>query len=600
MKIDKETKFIKENFSTLQEDLEIFAYVNLKIKNKQGEVQRLRFNKLQKKLWEICKALLKKNLPIRLYLIKSRQTGSTTFFLAMIYWLCTMYSERNAMLVSLDEPSAKGMGDKIQNYYMRSHQLLKPKVRTMNRAEIHFATPLPEFKKTEEIGLDCHIDNFTADKQTLGRSYTYQYAHMTEFAIWETIGIDVKETLSASFQAIPKTPGTMIVAETTAKGEGFAKDFWYDSENGFTKIFISWIADDSYRIDLPFGEYFDLSDVEDSDYGDELAIKEQIEKELIFWSSSNLKDNPALLHHEVMCRIAWRRMMIKENLQGDKGKFKQEYPLTVEDAFSTSAPAVFNISKINEMRDYVKQNNIRPRRYSYDYDDSITQATRKFYASRYGNLRVYHESVVGKRYVIGADGAQGIENGDHSSAVVLQLPELIEVASFNEVIPPTEFAGLLYYLQELYNKALTGVEINDKGGYATVDCIENNYPRCNLYYQFTERRVKGELFRRGWITNSITRSIMIADLKSLIHYGQIKIYSKEILDQLSTFIKHPNGKLAAANGKKDDLVLALMIAVQMAAQVHITQKKESYKPPKGSPDWFIKNMQKREMQRMAR
>ena len=115
----------------------------------------------------------------------------------------------------------------------------------------------------------------------------------------------------------------MIVIETTAKGEGFAKDFYEDDTNGFTKVFISWIADDSYRIDLPFGQYFDLSDSEDSKFGDEVTIKSEIENQLLYWDvSNNFKNNPLALHHEAMCRIAWRRETISEKCFGDLATFK--------------------------------------------------------------------------------------------------------------------------------------------------------------------------------------------------------------------------------------------------------------------------------------
>jgi hypothetical protein len=87
---------------------------------------------------------------------------------------------------------------------------------------------------------------------------------------------------------------------------------------------------------------------------------------------------------------------------------------------------------------------------------------------------------------------------------------------------------------------------------------------------------------------------MIEDLKNLLKYNHIEIYTPMILDQLRTFIQHQNGKLAAAQGKKDDLVLALMIAVQMARNVQIRKETEVPKiAPRGSADWFYAQANKR-------
>jgi hypothetical protein len=593
----KETQYIKENLPQLRSDFEKYAYVNLKIKNKQGRPQRLTLNKLQRKLLSIVKGLEDNGKPVRVYVIKSRQTGSTTFWSGWMYWKSSMNSEVNTLLIAHDDEGSEGLQSKFQNFYLRSNPVLKPSIRNMNRKETYFSTSLTEYAKTGDIGLDNHIDSVTAAKKSIGRSYTYNHVLITEFGLFEENGVDVKSMLSSLYQAVPEEPGTSIIIETTAKGEGYAKDYWDNEENGFTKVFISWIADDTYVVNLPRnGVYFDLSSTEDSVYGNELDVYEQIEKEVLYWDNSNdLNNNPAELHHQVMCRIAWRRRTIHKKCQDDKQIFKQEYPLTVEDAFSTSATNVFPNRVTEPIYQRLKKYPPPCKRFQYFHDELVIDKFKKFHSALYGELKVYENPIPGKRYVIGGDGAQGIEGGDFSSLCILGLPELSTVAIFEQIIGSHEFAGCAYWLSKLYNNALLAIELNDKGGYAAMQELENNYPDANLYFQPVVKLHKGKPLRYGWVTNAITRSIMISDAKNLLTKNYIQVYDMNTLKQLRSFVKHKDGKLAAITGKHDDLVIALMIALQLAKTTHIEHSVEVQRPapPRFSIEGILQEMERK-------
>lgn len=595
----QETEIITTKMSLLRTLFPLYAFINLKIKNKQAQVQRFTLNKLQKKLWQITKYHLDNNLPIRFYFVKSRQTGSTTFWLGLIFWLTTLWKNRNAVILAQDDEAAKAIGDKFQNYWLRSHPLLKPEARKMNRSEVYLANSLADYEKTGDIGHDCHIDNSTANDANLGRSYTYQLALLTEFGLWEQNGIDIKTTLTSLFQTIPDTPESAIIIETTAKGEGFAKDFYENETNGFKKIFISWVADDSYRIDVPIGQYFDLFESSESPFGDEVTVKGIIEEELKFWSTNNEYEDLFNLHHEAMCRLAWRRKFINEKCFGDVDLFRQEYPLTIQDAFSTSSSFVFPVTRIEEQLERNKEQNIVSNNFNFINDYTFRDRLHK---TKHGKIRIYEQPEPRGLYVIGGDGAQGIDGGDHSSLVCLRVPEMYEVFSFSDTIAPSEFGAMASYLSKLYNNALLGIEINDKGGYAAIEHIRENAPTTNLYYRRGLKALTLKDIRYGWSTNENTRSVMIEDLKIILKTRTLDIFSTEILNQLRTFVQLKNGKLAAAYGKKDDLVIALMIAVQMSRHIKIRKEEQIRKsPPKGSLDWVVANQLKRreEFQRMT-
>lgn len=598
----KETEYIKNNLPLLRKDFIRYCFCNVKIKTKQGTVSRLVLNKLQKKLFEIVMSVLLKGEPLRLYLIKSRQTGSTTFWVSFFYWLTSLNSEKNLLLIAHDDEGSEGLQEKFQNLFLRSNPILKPKIRNMNRKETYFATPLAEYARTGDIGLDCHIDSVTASRKSIGRSYTYNYALITEFGLFEENGVDIKAMLGSLYQAVPEEAGTAIVIETTAKGEGYAKEYYENEENGFIKIFISWIADDTYSLKLPrTGEYFDLSETEDSVYGNEFDIYTEIENQLKLWdsgkSSNDLKNNPKELHHQTMCRIAWRRRTINKKCQGDKQVFRQEYPLTVQDAFSTSAKNVFSSRYTDQLLRQIKENPILPQRFTYVHDPRIEEKEKKFMKTLYGELKVYSAPISGKTYVVGGDGAQGIEGGDPSSLVVVQLPEIVVVAILEQCIAPTQFAGAAYWLSKIYNNALIGIELNDKGGYAAIQELEDNYRDANLYYEDVVRITKGQQQRAGWVTNAISRSVMISDTNYYLTNNQLRVYDKDLIDQMRSFVKHPNGKLAAAIGKHDDLIMSLMIGLQIAKSVHIYKPTEKPRvPPRNSPEGIIRRLQRERYQ----
>ena len=403
--------------------------------------------------------------------------------------------------------------------------------------------------------------------------------------MWEQNGIDIKTTLTSLFQTIPDIPESCIIIETTAKGEGFAKDFYENETNGFTKIFISWIADDSYRIDLPIGQYFDLYESVDSPFGNEVGTKNTIEAELKFWSTSNEYEDLFALHHEAMCRLAWRRKIINEKCFGDVDLFRQEYPLTIQDAFSTTSSFVFPIRQVEEQLERNKEQNIVSNNFNF-INDNITRD--QLFKSKHGRIRIYEHPEPKALYVIGGDGAQGIDGGDPSSLFCLRVPEMYEVFSFSDIIAPSEYGAMASYLSRLYNNALLGIEINDKGGFAAIESIRENYPTTNLYYRRGLKALPLKDIRYGWHTNEFTRSVMVEDLKIILKNRELQIFSTEVLNQIRTFVKLKNGKLAAAYGKKDDLVLAAMIAVQMARNIKIRKEEQIMKsPPKGSLDWIV-------------
>lgn len=580
---------IQNWFNRLRTDFAFYCRTNIRIKDKAGRLCMFNFNRMQQRLWEFYQEDIAAGRPIDWFVLKGRQMGSTLFFTVLFYWLTSLWPNRNAAVVAQDEKAAHALGAKIQNYYQRSNPELQPSIRIMNREQIYFATTLEEFKRTGDIGLDCRIDTFSIDTKNLARSYTIQLMLFTEFSMYESVVADLEDRLESIYNTMSDDISNITIRETTPKGEGYAKATWDDSENGQRKIFISWVSMDDYRIELLPSEYFELSQIAESRYGDEIDERKKIIKQLAYWWP---EINTAVeIEHEVYCRLAWRRRRIDRKLSGKWVKFKQEYPTSIEDAWAFTGESIFPIEKIVEMENFLDRTKYPSQNYSYFHDDATLDSTRKFYEDKYGKLTIYESPRPEATYVIGADGAQGVKGGDDSSAIVFKLPELIEVACFSDIIIPDQFSGILNYLGKLYNDALLGCELNDKGGYAAVEKLVNFYHYPNMYFAVNPLKSTIDTnIRWGWITSPTTRQIMIDDFTVNLETGHILIKSRSILKQCKSFVMI-KGKAQAAPGNHDDLVIAAMIGRQMASATHLRQP--AVVPdvaPRGSVEWHMQQL----------
>ena len=89
------------------------------------------------------------------------------------------------------------------------------------------------------------------------------------------------------------------------------------------------------------------------------------------------------------------------------------------------------------------------------------------------------------------------------------------------------------------------------------------------------------------------------DKLKLVRDGSIDIPCKHVLNELTTFIRHPSGKLAAASGKHDDDVMSAAIGLRCldSASVYteipverkmprdVARQLEAAQKPKSATSW---------------
>lgn len=565
-----------------QKDFPAFALEGLKIITKDGEFIPFKLNRGQQRLWKIVKRQMDAGKPVRIYILKARQIGFSTLIQAILFWRVSLRRYQTALTVSHDTQSAEALFGKSKVYYQALPNEAKPERQLSNRRELLFA--VDDKKRPDELGLQSRILVQTAADKHLGASLTLQSVHLSEFARYDKVNPQPHLAYATLMQAVPHKANSFVFLETTAHGLGIGYEFWKDDTNGYEKLFISWCAADEYRSEerLPASEWYDYAD---SPYGNEKKIAEDVERELSFWYEEEAED-PDWLSEEIEHRLKWRREVIGTNFNGRLDLFRQEFPITAQEAFLTSGVGVFDNRKLADISHGC------PPFDEYEFDLAAGAFTQK----RYGALRMYEPPKEGVRYVMGVDVSEGLREGDNSAVQVLRVEQgqLIQAAVWQGLIPPDDLADLVNALGRWYNSAFAAVEMNGPG-YATNLRLQKRLFYPAIYLRTTYDAItRGYTSKVGWNTNAKTKQIMVSDLRQAVDTDLVVFNDIPTLDEMGYYQMDDAGKYGAATGYHDDLVMSLALAIQMADQQGYSKPSQgpAARPPKGSFEWHAQQLDK--------
>jgi len=394
--------------------------------------------------------------------------------------------------------------------------------------------------KLEFEGRHSQILIDTADNLEAGRKYTFQIAHLSEIAFYKHADI----LMLGLNQSIPELPDTMEIGETTANGYGgyFCSE-WHKAKLGetdWTPLFFAWFEMEEYSMLVPNGWVInDPNKMAKSDNEQAVMTKYGLELE----------------------QMVWRRYFIINKCGGSLDKFNQDYPATDEEAFLVSGHCRFNTDCLKIIR-----------------NTTVNEGEESMLEDVYGTvivtphptgwLKIWKKVEENHSYIIGVDVSEGIENKtdsgkehDYSTAEVLDLDTLEQVAEIKCHLEPNVFAEELRRLGVYYNKAMIGVEANNHG-FAVLQELKKKYK--NLYYMETfEEATQTRKKKLGWHTNMKTKPLMVAEGDRIIREALSTIRSSELLSELMTFVRLVDGKTEAQEGCFDDLVIAWLIALQI-------------------------------------
>jgi hypothetical protein len=485
-----------------REPLELVKSGKLYIRTKAGEIKPFIPNFAQKIVLDLIEKRIKEGKPVRIRLLKARQLGFSTLFEAIIYAFTAHREGFHSLVIANDEDLSKKLFDMNKLFHERLPDDFKPTLKKSNEIALEFD------------GLKSKITIDTSRNKDAGRGSTYQIVHKAETARFHF----AKEVNLGIANAVADLPGTMVFDETTANGMNFHYDDCQKSircEDGYDFVFIPWFFDPEYK--MPAYEF----------------VRTDEEVNLCLMVANQPEAYRATLTDE---QLQWRRFTIAHKCGGDVNLFMQEYPSNPEEAFIFSGRPRFDINTLRTL----KINSHLP-------------------IAKDGLLDIYEPYDPFSKYIIGVDTSEGLITGDNSSAVILNCKTYSTAAHYSGKMEPDLLASYLKQWGDKYNNAMQVIESNNHG-LVTIKYLKEIYK--NLYTKKVYEKISDDWTEKvGFQTNARTKPLLIANLDKALRSG-LGVFATQIIDELMTYVIEDDGTTNASEGKKDDSVIALALAVQ--------------------------------------
>lgn len=291
----------------LKTDFPFYAEKCLKIKTKSGELTPFVLNKAQRYIHNIIEEQRKRTGKVRAILVKGRQQGASTYISGRFYQKTTLTPGIDAFIMAHLSDSTRHLFGMAKRYYDNSPEAIRPKVDTSNEKRMVFA------------GINSGYSVGTAGNAQIGRGLTIQLFHGSECAFFE----NTNEITTGILQAIPDAPGTEIIFESTANGVGnmfhqmAMAGIGENPEGDFITIFVPWFWQEEYA-KIPPSDFV-------------MTAEEEVIANLY-----------SLNTHQMY----WRRRKIIDTFRGDVWKFFQEYPCSVQEAFTSSGVTLLSAEQV--------------------------------------------------------------------------------------------------------------------------------------------------------------------------------------------------------------------------------------------------------------
>jgi hypothetical protein len=308
---------------------------------------------------------------------------------------------------------------------------------------------------------------------------------------------DATETLQGLRAAIP-SHGELVLESTPNGAEGCFWEEWNNAESsGMVQHFFPWWWEDAYKANGA-GE-------------DSLSTDE---RNLVERHGLNLE------------QIGFRRKIAASF----RSVSKQEYPENAIECFLSSGSCYFDVGAL----------------------DSRAKEVPEPIETRLGrHLQIWFPPVHGRQYLVAVDTAGGGSEGDYSVAQVLEIDTGLQCAELQAKLSPLELAEQAASLAREYNGAWIVIERNNHGsGVLAYLHGVSKYPR--IYQQGGQD---------GWLTSVIHRPRMLGALASALVETPGIFFSRRLLQECRSFVRHRNGKIGASAGAHDDCVMAMAMAL---------------------------------------
>lgn len=202
-------------------------------------------------------------------------------------------------------------------------------------------------------------------------------------------------------------------------------------------------------------------------------------------------------------------------------------------------------------------------------------------ASKNGRYKVWEPPADGLRYVCGIDIAAGKvrdkikrtrsdivsysdDRPDYSAVVVLEIDRLRHVASWHGYLDTLNFSDVCQSIGYHYNTALLVPEVTGLG-ISVVERLTREYRYPNVYMSRMFNRVDFDDphdNRYGFSTTAMSRPLLIDQVTRAIELRELRTPDIRLVRELQTMEVDDNGVARGRGKNKDDMVMALALALQ--------------------------------------
>ena len=431
----------------------------------------------------------------------------------------------------------------LKVHYFLSH-IKGPKavIKNLNRNEITF----PKTDSMFYIG--------TAGAKKFGRGDTITDLHCSEVAYWpDPVGL-----MTGLMQAVPRSGE--VALESTGNGVG---NYYHRA------VMRAYSGHSRYR--LHFFNWQDFKSHINSPEEGELTLEynvplTQLQEDEVLSNLDETTNEEELVHKYGLTagQIVYRREKLEE-LDYDVTRFRQEYPLTLDECFQASGSSIFGEINYIQTPDWEK------------YD-------------RFLHLLKGHPQH-GRMYIMGGDVSAGVGQ-DKSIIEIFDLQTLEQVGEWaDDRIEPDVFGHKLNMLGRWFNDAFITVECNNHG-IVTLQALRDGksdeniepYPS-HMLYREVKKLKRGanqveKLFNLGFRTTMKSKPFVIGKLRRYLNDDMV-IHSEVLQGELNSYVENSTGGLEAEEGCFDDRVMAcamMLVGVEKSQLLMLPSTPAPYVP----------------------
>jgi len=548
----------KLNFQKFAQDCE-------KVRNHNtAMIEPLIFRPGQQVMHDIAEKRKKEMGYLRIMLLKNRRFGGSTYIGGRGYHRASMNFNQSIFIIAHEEKATQTLYRMVQ--LMQEKNPLAPSTITSNAIELRF-------DRRDGKGLKSEYSLATAKNVEAGRSQGIHFLHASEEASYPG---NAEELLASLFTCVPRPPAdTEIWRESTGKGYGnsfqkavfktyaegkypyftarinkYAKHMpnasmeftfaYKNPDSAWILIFIPWFLDPACQLDFE-------NDEREREFLKRIANARK-HKDDINYGVEELQRKYGL----TLKQLYWREWSINNECNSDIEMFKQENPLSVQEAFRSTGKGHYNA----DFCDMVEKTCMPPLLVGNLVRE---KGVPRIEINPAGHMSIWEFYEPLQQYFLTVDAAGGKreihvkENKDPDRTVIDVWNRRTgrQCAQWYGHVDYDLISDVVKAIGEMYGMATACVELNNHGYKVVGDLKTDDYPMYS--------HKPGEF---GWLTNKKTKPQMADGLLDGCRDGIITIRCKETVEEMRTYIEK-SGKFGAEAGCHDDRVTSAQMARQM-------------------------------------